>query len=40
MRFKGGICPEKSRLDQIQNGQPEAINDFIMDNIGENVPDI
>ena len=28
MQFQGGICPEKCQLDQIQNGQLEAIIEF------------
>ena len=28
VRFQAGICPEKCQLDQIENGQLEAIIDF------------
>ena len=30
MQSQGGICPEKCQLDQIKNGQLEAIIDFNM----------
>ena len=30
--FQGGICTEKIQVDQIQNGQLEAIIDFDMGN--------
>ena len=33
VRFQGKICPEKSQLDQIQNGRVEVIIDLNMGNI-------
>ena len=38
VQFQGGICPEKSQLNQIQNSRLEAIIDFDMGNIWKTVP--
>ena len=39
VQYQVGICPEKCQLDQIHNGQLDAVIDFNMGNIWKTVPD-